>query len=87
MTVVIKSIWFEFANSVSPSQYTYDFFIRFKEGTSSKASFILNSYALIVNEYFDNLKVTRMFWTEGEVNGSRDGSTIPAMFRISGFML
>jgi len=30
--------------------------------------------------------MTRMFWSEGNVGGARDGSTIPAFFRIYGYI-
>ena len=36
-------------------------------------------------EDFEDLKITRMFWSEGSLGGN-NGSTIPTFFRIYGNM-
>ena len=53
-----------------------------KEGTTTKLAIAFNTFTQ--TQQFGQLKVARMFWSEGSTKGGRDGTTIPAFFRLYG---
>ena len=93
ITYSVTKVTWEYANGPQPGKYVYDFFFRLKDGDSETMSFMANTYTIdnkglvsgTSKTTYEDLNFYRLFWSEG-TGEARDGSTIPAMFRVYGYI-